>query len=701
MVPMTYPPPKNYMVSMKTHVSASERDSQGASTNVARRVRGPSGDDPIPRILEGMRVRASGGPDMAIESCLHYLRLLGASVTRDGGAGTEPGRITLGPSIDGPERGGSAALMAGDSSDVHCAISWLGSGTAADSRSGSETLVQALSGMMDMHGRVHGRPVRLGVELCSYAAGLLGAQWLLAGLLAGGGSEPSGETSVLQAALLFMSHYAAFSSFEGGGNEPRSEADADGLRAPPFQTRDGYAVEIETLDSAAWRRFWVSLEVDVELVKRSWDPFRLRYCTGDCRLPVTFWNTIACKTLAELVPLIEAAGVALCRVRHHDEQHLEIGPDGPVRPWSVGLEEAWEGDLSSWPPWPSLRRMGQRRSRALPLQGFKVIEMTHLVQGPLAGFLLRSLGAEIIHVTPPGGLMLHESHPREVTSFSMTYNRNKEFREIDLKTSAGRAAFLDLMSDADVVLHNWRDETATRLGVDYEALARRNPRLVYTHARGWGDRWPAAPWLATDALVQAHAGFGTLVNGGQMSPAPSRVAFSDSLGGIQTSLGILAALCLRERRQGRGCRVNTSLYDAALSFHAQAVARAGNGAGTDDAWTRLSEHPIETSDGFLAVALASHEDLAVLCRVCAVELEGRDGADIESELRAGFARRPAAEWTEALAAAGLSVAPVYTRPCALAAHPRFAHLFERERSSWVPRGPWRPQPADAGHRPEA
>ncbi|GAB4561057.1 MAG: hypothetical protein Tsb0020_08240 [Haliangiales bacterium] len=661
--------------------------------------------DLISQTLAGMNVRASGGPQVARDTCLHYLNLLGAdiiAVDRGGlsGRARQRGEVWLGPKrglTTVPSVGGLDQRL-GPGGEVRCELSWLGRVCEEQGLLGSEAVVQALSGIMDLHGRAQERPYHLEVALCSYTAGLLSAQALLAQLLAQlRGVEVASATSVLHAGLLFMTHYAAFSSSERGSTDAGDASDGEdgGRQGPPFLTADGHWVEVETLSGVVWHDFWVSLGVDAELAKGLWNRYRMRYSTGSCYLPPPMWDAVSKKSLAELTALAQAAGSELCRIRHHDEQHRELGPEGDeYRPWTMRALDPRSG--GEWPKAGSASAMSPQDGPALPLRGFKVVEATKLIQGPLTGFLLRALGAEVIHIEPPGGLMVHESDPRDVGSYSMTFNRNKDIRELDLKSPAGRAEFIDEVADADVVLYNWRDHTADSLGLGYETLAARNPRLVYAHARGWGDRQPAEHQLATDALVQAYAGFGSLICGEQPNPAPSRVVL-DVLGGIQMSLGIMAALCLRERRGGLGCRVDTSLYDAALSLQTKAINGLVDGihrgqqpVEEHNALVRLVDQPLDTADGYLAIGLDDDDGRAweTLCRVCEVATEGRSVSEIEATLSERFRSMSAAHWAARLTAAGLSAARVCMRPCELAEDSRFTHLFERERSSWMHRAPW-------------
>ena len=200
----------------------------------------------------------------------------------------------------------------------------------------------------------------------------------------------------------------------------------------------------------------------------------------------------------------------------------------------------------------------------LPLHGLRVVEAGRRIQGPLAGHVLRLLGAEVVRVEPAGGDPLRGMPPMvgDCSARFLALNRGKRIVEVDLRSAAGRATVRDLVDTADVFLHNWAPGKAAELGLDSGDFVARNPRLVYAYASGWGDaRGPDAP-PGTDFIAQAYAGLGEQLRPTGQPPAGSLMTLLDVLGGLVCAEGVLAALVARQR-QRRGQRVETSLLSAA------------------------------------------------------------------------------------------------------------------------------------------
>src|SRR5207247_6248999 len=176
-----------------------------------------------------------------------------------------------------------------------------------------EALAQARSGLMAVHGREQGRPRRLGLDVASVAAGILASQAVLAALLARrrGLQVEWVETSVLEGALTFLEHHVAIET-AGAALPPDLELTGPG---PPFQTSDGYWVELECLKFDRWLEFWkrLGLRVPEDGLADAWSTYAPRYLTGVCTLPVALHDAAARASLAELEA---AAGpdIAICRL---------------------------------------------------------------------------------------------------------------------------------------------------------------------------------------------------------------------------------------------------------------------------------------------------------------------------------------------------------------------------------------------------
>ena len=144
---------------------------------------------------------------------------------------------------------------------------------------------------------------------------------------------------------------------------------------------------------------------------------------------------------------------------------------------------------------------------AAPLEGIRVVEMTSVVLGPYACQMLGDLGADIVKIEPPGGdtnrnLGPHSNHS-DMCSMYLGCNRNKRSVALDLKSDKGKQAALDIMKDADVVVHNFRPQAMARLGLDYEAVQAVNPNVVYCATYGYSKAGPYGEKGALDDSIQA------------------------------------------------------------------------------------------------------------------------------------------------------------------------------------------------------
>jgi crotonobetainyl-CoA:carnitine CoA-transferase CaiB-like acyl-CoA transferase len=199
------------------------------------------------------------------------------------------------------------------------------------------------------------------------------------------------------------------------------------------------------------------------------------------------------------------------------------------------------------------------------LDGITVLEFANYVSGPYAGMLLADLGAEVVKIEAPG-----RGDPFRGwgdVSYSPTFeslNRNKKSVELDLRAEAGRAEALRLAGRADVVIDNFRAGVLARIGLGYDALVPRNPRLVYCAITGFGGSGPYRDWPGYDTVGQAMSGLLSLLTELE-APQPMGFSFADHLAGVSAFQGIMGALFARERL-GKGQKVETSLLEAAVAF---------------------------------------------------------------------------------------------------------------------------------------
>ena len=293
-----------------------------------------------------------------------------------------------------------------------------------------------------------------------------------------------------------------------------------------------------------------------------------------------------------------------------------------------------------------------------PLEDLTVIDCTRALAGPFGAGLLADLGARVIKIEPPQGdgyrnippfLPDHASphEDREAgTDFGAPFaavNRNKRSVCLDLKEETDKETFLQLCDQADALVENNRAGVMDRLGLGYEVIAARNPKIVYACVRGFGDprtgESPYAHWPALDAAAQS---FGGLVhaNDGLVTPA-----IADIFPGTLMALGVVSAIHTVQRT-GKGQFLDVSMYDAMLAFQKSAVAQYSvtgtpNKAGLQRAMTLYPFDLFPTKEGRIAIAAAQPHHWDLLCAAM-------DRVDLMSDERSATneARLENVDWVE-------------------------------------------------------
>jgi len=204
-----------------------------------------------------------------------------------------------------------------------------------------------------------------------------------------------------------------------------------------------------------------------------------------------------------------------------------------------------------------------------PLAGLKVVEFTHMVMGPAAGGILAALGAEVTRVEPEGG-----DHTRTLigsgAGYFPMYNRHKASVFLDLKSPAGIARALALIDDADILVENFRPGALDRLGLDYDTLASRNPRLVYCSLKGFLPG-PYENRTALDEVAQMMGGL-AYMTGPPGRPLRAGASVIDVTGGMFGVIAVLAAIEERHRT-GKGQKVAASLFETTAYLVGQHMAQ--------------------------------------------------------------------------------------------------------------------------------
>lgn len=199
-----------------------------------------------------------------------------------------------------------------------------------------------------------------------------------------------------------------------------------------------------------------------------------------------------------------------------------------------------------------------------PLAGVRVVELTAMITGPLAGTMLADLGADVIKVeNPPDGDAFRSFRGGNYSPYFCTYNRNKRSVTLNLKSQAGQEAFLKLVETADVLIDNFRSGVMERLGLGPGPLRQRNSRLIICSITGFGDDGPYADRPSYDAVGQAISGISGLMLGADAQiTGPSVV---DNLTGMYASHAILGALFDREKT-GSAKTIQVNMLESAIAY---------------------------------------------------------------------------------------------------------------------------------------
>ena len=265
-----------------------------------------------------------------------------------------------------------------------------------------------------------------------------------------------------------------------------------------------------------------------------------------------------------------------------------------------------------------------------PLQGLRILDVTHALAGPFAAMLLADMGADVIKVEPPQGEMTRYQGPwtrdDKERFYSGNYsmrNRNKRSICLDLTTDDDREVFLRLVETSDGLIENMRAGVMDHLGVGWEVCHERNPKLVYTAIRGFGDTRiapsPYANWPAYDVIAQAVGG--VIAATGQDEDHIMKVGppIGDTVPGTMASLGMLAALW-RARDTGIGQFIDVAMVDVMMtmseasqmmySYMGRPMRPMGNGV---DGYSPYDVYP--TKDGHCVIATPTQPHFELLCQL--------------------------------------------------------------------------------------
>ena len=314
-----------------------------------------------------------------------------------------------------------------------------------------------------------------------------------------------------------------------------------------------------------------------------------------------------------------------------------------------------------------------------PLDGFRIVDLTGMIAGPLATMLLADQGADVIKVEEPA----RGDHTRAAGNRSgglsasfLNNNRNKRSIAIDLKPARGRALFLRLVAEADAVVQNFRPGVVERLGIGYDDVVEVAPDIVYVSMSGFGERGPWAAKPVYDPIVQAASGLASVQGGSDRNrPRLVRTIVPDKVTALTSAQAITAALLARERT-GQGQHVRLSMLDSVLQFLWSSDMGGQTFVGKEVSEQRAASYIdliYETRDGYMSVSIMTDAQWAALCRAVGrpewladerfATPELRD-LNIDSRLeltQSVLATATTQHWLDLLEAEGVPCAPVLTR----------------------------------------
>ncbi|PTN49278.1 CoA transferase [Achromobacter xylosoxidans] len=320
------------------------------------------------------------------------------------------------------------------------------------------------------------------------------------------------------------------------------------------------------------------------------------------------------------------------------------------------------------------------RNSRRPLAGVRILDLSTVVMGPYATQVLADLGADVIKVEPPAGDNMRAVGPMRNPGMGHIYlhlNRNKRSVVLDLKTPEGLEACLKLAESCDALLYNIRPQAMARLGLSYETVAARNPRIVYLGAYGYGEAGPYAGRPAYDDLIQGQTGIAAL--SAQQSgdvPRYAPLTLADRAVGLHVGIALVSAV-LHARSTGQGQQVEIPMFEGM----AHLVLGDHLGGATFDpplgptGYARLlapHRRPYATADGYISLLIYNDKHWRNFFDLIGRPELSRDPRFSTHGARAAYigevyafvadviATRSSQDWLEGLARADIPASPLYS-----------------------------------------
>lgn len=308
------------------------------------------------------------------------------------------------------------------------------------------------------------------------------------------------------------------------------------------------------------------------------------------------------------------------------------------------------------------------------LDGIRVLDLTNVLSGPFTTLHLALLGADVIKVENPkdGDLarklgILPALNKRLMGTSFLAQNCNKQSITLNTKSAEGKAIFLKMVKDADVVVENFRPGVMDRLGIGYKTLSAINPRLVYCAISGFGQTGPDALFPAYDQIIQGLSGEMAVNGDERLNPLRTGFPVCDTVGGLNAAFAVMAALFHRERT-GEGQFVDVALLDSIMPLMGWVAANLLIGKQQpvlmgNDNFTAAPSGTFRTADGYINIAANKQEQWEAVCDVLGLPELKKDPRFEERDTRkknrraltplleARLAAKPTVAWVEELNAA--------------------------------------------------
>ncbi|HEY4150962.1 MAG TPA: CoA transferase [Chitinophagaceae bacterium] len=603
---------------------------------------------------------------------------------------------------------GYASLQAINPRLVYASISTWG-GTPEPTADGQDLLVQALSGLAWTTGDDNDPPMPFGLPIADSLCGAQLVQGILAALIRRRhtGRGACVETSLLESALDFQ--FELLTTYYSSGQLPRRSTVNSGhtlLSAPYgiYSTADGHIaiammniqqlaaaihcdeLAVFTQDEAFSRRDEMKQALALHLAGQSSAWWLERLHAEDLwAMEVLDWKSMTASEAYKVLNMEQQIQVdgkefttTRCPIRittpppdplKGEGQHTE-----PAR--SAAIETNNNGAGNHMDP---IDKAVRDSSPPLGGQGVPllVLDFSQFLSGPSASLRLADLGAQVIKIERPGTgdicrqLYVSDTKIEGESTIFHAINRNKQSYAADLKNKQDLEKVKQLIAKADVMLHNFRPGVMERIGLDYTAVKKINPRIVYAEVTGYGSEGPWKDLPGQDLLLQSVSGLAWLSNNRDRPPTPMGVAVVDILAGTHIAQGILATL-YRRGSTGEGALVQVSMLESILDFQSDLLTRFLNDGRLPSRSAVSNAHPwlpapygiYKTADGYIALGTGCIAQLGV--QLDSPELQAltdeKDGFDKRDEIKQLIADRleqqTTAFWLKQLPPSGVGCAEV-------------------------------------------